>query len=70
MPLGFLSDKDGSKYRAAYFEHFPGIWRHGDWAVLTENYGMVILGRSDDTLNPGGVRIGNFCLLMDAASVG
>ena len=58
MPIGFWGDDDGSKYRAAYFEHFPGIWRHGDWATLTEHDGLIIHGRSDATLNPGGVRIG------------
>ena len=49
---------DGSRYRAAYFDVYPGVWRHGDWARLTEHDGLVILGRSDATLNPGGVRIG------------
>jgi acetoacetyl-CoA synthetase len=58
MPIGFWNDPDGAKYRAAYFEHFPGIWRHGDWATLTERHGLIIHGRSDATLNPGGVRIG------------
>jgi acetoacetyl-CoA synthetase len=58
MPIGFWNDPDGAKYRAAYFEHFPGIWRHGDWATLTHRHGLVIHGRSDATLNPGGVRIG------------
>ena len=58
MPIGFWGDEDGGKYRAAYFEHFDGIWRHGDWATLTERDGLVIHGRSDATLNPGGVRIG------------
>lgn len=58
MPLGFWNDPDGTKYRAAYFERFPGIWCHGDWVELTEHDGMVIYGRSDATLNPGGVRIG------------
>ena len=58
MPVGFWNDADGSRYRAAYFEHYPGIWRHGDWATLTEHGGIIIHGRSDATLNPGGVRIG------------
>jgi len=58
MPIGFWDDADGRKYRAAYFEHFPGIWRHGDWATLTARGGIIIHGRSDATLNPGGVRIG------------
>ncbi|MBE8157935.1 MAG: hypothetical protein HAW59_00850 [Betaproteobacteria bacterium] len=60
MPLGFGGDADGAikKYHAAYFQHFPGVWRHGDWATLAAAGGMVIHGRSDATLNPGGVRIG------------
>jgi acetoacetyl-CoA synthetase len=58
MPIGFWGDDDGSKYRAAYFEKFPGIWSHGDFAMKTEHGGMIIFGRSDATLNPGGVRIG------------
>ena len=58
MPVAFWNDPDGAKYRAAYFDHFPGVWRHGDWARLTEHDGLVITGRSDATLNPGGVRIG------------
>jgi acetoacetyl-CoA synthetase len=58
MPVGFWNDPDGRKYRAAYFERFPGVWRHGDYAILTERGGLVILGRSDAVLNPGGVRIG------------
>ncbi|HET9045834.1 MAG TPA: acetoacetate--CoA ligase [Casimicrobiaceae bacterium] len=58
MPIGFWNDPDGAKYRAAYFERFPGVWCHGDWVELTEHGGVVIYGRSDATLNPGGVRIG------------
>jgi acetoacetyl-CoA synthetase len=58
MPVGFWNDPDGAKYRAAYFERFPGVWHHGDWARLTEHGGLVIYGRSDAVLNPGGVRIG------------
>jgi acetoacetyl-CoA synthetase len=58
MPIGFWRDDDGAKYRAAYFERFAGIWCHGDFAELTERGGFVIYGRSDATLNPGGVRIG------------
>jgi acetoacetyl-CoA synthetase len=58
MPIGFFNDPDGSKYRAAYFERFPGVWCHGDWCELTAHDGLVIYGRSDATLNPGGVRIG------------
>jgi acetoacetyl-CoA synthetase len=58
MPVAFWNDPDGAKYRAAYFERFPGVWCHGDYAELTGHGGVVILGRSDATLNPGGVRIG------------
>ena len=58
MPLYFMADPDGTRYRAAYFERFPGLWCHGDWSQITEHDGMVIVGRSDATLNPGGVRIG------------
>ena len=58
MPVGFWNDPDGRKYRAAYFERFPGVWHHGDYAAITENDGIVIYGRSDAVLNPGGVRIG------------
>ncbi len=58
MPVMFWGDADGTKYRAAYFEHFAGAWRHGDWAEITAHDGLVIHGRSDATLNPGGVRIG------------
>ncbi len=58
MPVAFWNDPDTSRYRAAYFERFPGVWRHGDWAKRTAHGGLVIYGRSDTTLNPGGVRIG------------
>jgi acetoacetyl-CoA synthetase len=58
MPVGFGNDPDDEKYRNAYFEHFDGVWRHGDWATLTNDGGLIIHGRSDATLNPGGVRIG------------
>ena len=58
MPIKFWNDPGDAKYKAAYFEHFPGVWRHGDWATLTERGGIIIHGRSDATLNPGGVRIG------------
>lgn len=58
MPVAFWDDPDGSKYRSAYFDFFPGVWRHGDWAELTPHDGLIIHGRSDATLNPGGVRIG------------
>jgi acetoacetyl-CoA synthetase len=58
MPLGFWGDADGSRYRAAYFERYPGVWHHADYAALTEHDGLIIYGRSDAVLNPGGVRIG------------
>jgi acetoacetyl-CoA synthetase len=58
MPVGFWNDPDGAKYRAAYFERFPGVWTHGDWTEITPRGGIVIYGRSDAVLNPGGVRIG------------
>jgi acetoacetyl-CoA synthetase len=58
MPVGFWNDPDGRKYRAAYFERFPNVWHHGDYAELTAHDGIVIYGRSDAVLNPGGVRIG------------
>ena len=58
MPVSFWNDPDGTKYRNAYFDVFTNVWRHGDWAELTAHDGMIIYGRSDATLNPGGVRIG------------
>ena len=58
MPVAFWNDPDGDRYRAAYFEDFPGVWRHGDWITFTERGSCVISGRSDATLNRGGVRIG------------
>lgn len=58
MPVKFWNDPDGSRLRAAYFEDYPGIWRHGDWVIATERGSFVIQGRSDSTLNRGGVRMG------------
>jgi acetoacetyl-CoA synthetase len=58
LPTGFWNDSDGSRYRAAYFEKYPGVWTHGDWCEITQHDGMIIYGRSDAVLNPGGVRIG------------
>jgi acetoacetyl-CoA synthetase len=58
MPIGFWNDPDGRTYHAAYFEKYPGVWHHGDYVELTEHGGMIIHGRSDAVLNPGGVRIG------------
>ncbi|GGY06111.1 acetoacetate--CoA ligase [Paludibacterium paludis] len=58
MPVGFWNDPDGSRYRSAYFGRFEGVWCHGDFAEITEHDGVIIYGRSDAVLNPGGVRIG------------
>ena len=58
MPVGFWNDPDGSRYRSAYFERFPGVWHHGDLIERTRHGGYIIYGRSDAVLNPGGVRIG------------
>ena len=58
MPIGVWNDPDGSRYKAAYFDRIENVWCHGDYAMLTEHEGVIIYGRSDATLNPGGVRIG------------
>jgi acetoacetyl-CoA synthetase len=58
MPIYFWDDPDGEKYHAAYFDVYPNIWRHGDFIEINDRGGVVIYGRSDATLNPGGVRIG------------
>jgi len=58
MPVYFWEDPDFKKYNSAYFDVYPGVWRHGDYIVITERGGVVMFGRSDATLNPGGVRIG------------
>jgi acetoacetyl-CoA synthetase len=58
MPLGFWNDPDGAGYRAAYFEKYPNVWHHGDWCEITGHGGIVIYGRSDAVLKPGGMRIG------------
>ncbi len=58
MPISFWDDPDGSKYHSAYFDYFPGVWRHGDFIEINDRGGVIIHGRSDATLNPGGVRIG------------
>ncbi len=57
-PVHFWNDPDGGKYKRAYFDYFPGVWRHGDYILINERGGTVVYGRSDATLNPGGVRIG------------
>jgi acetoacetyl-CoA synthetase len=59
MPVGFWRDPDGSKYRAAYFDAYPGVWRHGDWIAITERGSITMHGRSDSTLNRNGVRMGS-----------
>jgi len=78
MPIGFWND-DGSKYASAYFEEFKGVWTHGDYLEITKNGGAIIYGRSDTTLNPGGVRIGtaeiyrsieNFEEVIDSVVIG
>jgi acetoacetyl-CoA synthetase len=58
MPVGFWNDPDGERYRASYFADYPGVWRHGDWIMFLPDGGSVIYGRSDATLNRGGVRMG------------
>ena len=79
MPIGFWNDDDGSKYISAYFEEFEGVWTHGDYLEITDNGGAIIYGRSDTTLNPGGVRIGtaeiyrsieNFEEVLDSVVIG
>jgi acetoacetyl-CoA synthetase len=59
MPVGFWNDADGSRYRSAYFEMFPGVWRHGDWITITDHGSIVVHGRSDSTLNRHGIRMGS-----------
>ena len=59
MPVRFWNDPDGSRYRDAYFDTFPGVWRHGDWITITERGTVVVHGRSDSTLNRNGVRMGS-----------
>src|SRR3546814_20888745 len=58
MPVGLWGDPDGGRYRASYFDVFPGLWRHGDWVTFTDDGACTITGRSDATLNRGGVRLG------------
>ena len=79
MPIGFWQDDNDAHYLAAYFEFFPGVWRHGDWVEITEHGGLIMYGRSDATLNPGGVRIGtaeiyrqveSFSEILEAVVVG
>ncbi len=58
MPLYFWGDPDGQRYREAYFDMYPGVWRHGDWIEITERGTAIISGRSDATINRGGIRMG------------
>jgi acetoacetyl-CoA synthetase len=58
MPMFFWGDEDGSRLRESYFEHYPGVWRHGDWIEITDRGTAIIYGRSDSTINRGGVRMG------------
>ena len=58
MPVYFWGDEDGARYRESYFEMFPGVWRHGDWIEITERGTAIIYGRSDSTINRGGIRMG------------
>jgi acetoacetyl-CoA synthetase len=72
MPIGFWNDPGGKRYHAAYFEHYPGVWRHGDWIRFSERGSCVITGRSDATLNRGGVRLGTgelYAALEDLSEV-
>ena len=69
MPISFWNDADGKKYRNAYFELYPGVWSHGDYIEITEQGGVIIYGRSDATLNPGGVRIGTAEIYRQVESV-
>ncbi len=69
MPVCFWGDEDGSKLREAYFSMFPGVWRHGDWIRITDRGSAVIYGRSDSTINRGGVRMGTAEIYAAALSV-
>jgi acetoacetyl-CoA synthetase len=69
MPIYFWNDPDGEKYHKAYFDVFPGVWRHGDYIEITEHNGVIVYGRSDTTLNPGGVRIGTSEIYRQMATI-
>jgi acetoacetyl-CoA synthetase len=69
MPVGFWNDPDNAKYNTAYFQRFPNVWTHGDWVEQTLSGGFVIYGRSDATLNPGGVRIGTAEIYRQVESI-
>ena len=70
MPVGFWRDADGARYHAAYIERYANVWRHGDWIELTGHNGIIIHGRSDATLNPGGVRIGTAEIYRQVEKIG
>src|SRR6478735_6906495 len=59
MPVGFWNDPDGSRYREAYFDVYPDVWRHGDWITITDHDSVIVHGRSDSTLNRHGIRMGS-----------
>jgi acetoacetyl-CoA synthetase len=69
MPLFLWGDEDGSRYRESYFETFPGVWRHGDWIEITSRGTAIIYGRSDSTINRGGIRMGTSEIYRAVASV-
>ena len=69
MPIYFWNDPEGEKYHKAYFDVFPGVWRHGDYIEVTEHKGLIVYGRSDTTLNPGGVRIGTAEIYRQMAAI-
>jgi acetoacetyl-CoA synthetase len=69
MPVFFWGDEDGSRYHASYFEHFPGVWRHGDWIEITSRGTAIIYGRSDSTINRQGVRMGTSEIYRAVAAV-
>ena len=69
MPLYFWNDRDGQRYQTAYFEQYPGVWTHGDYVCIRDNLSVIIYGRSDTTLNPGGVRIGTAEIYQQLESI-
>ncbi len=69
MPLYLWGDEDGSRYRASYFDHYPGVWRHGDWIEITSRGTAIIYGRSDSTINRSGVRMGTSEIYRAVAAV-
>jgi acetoacetyl-CoA synthetase len=70
MPIYFWGDQDGSRYRESYFEMFPGVWRHGDWIEITDRGTAIIYGRSDSTINRGGIRMGTSEIYRAVLSLG